>query len=343
MAEDGKIYDWNLSTSSLAAQIAGSPNAKAVMATNDLFVMALGANNDPRAVAWSDRGVRTTWTPAADNLAGSTRLQTNGQLRCGKRFRGGELLFTTVDVHLARYVGKPSVYVFERLASGCGIVSPQASAVVGSRVFWMSDNNFWEYNGFAQPMPCDVQDYVFTGMNESQRSKVYAVHNSAFGEVWWFYPSLNSSECDRYVIFSYLEGHWNIGALDRTCGVNQEVFGKPLFVDADGQVYEHEVGEDRESRRGYARSAPIELGNGEQFMYAESYIPDEGTVGDSTVQFFTRMYPNATEYQKGPFESHSPKSVRFGARQMAWQYNFESGKTARVGAPRLKVHGGGYR
>ena len=343
IAEDGEIYEWDLNTANVATAITNAPTAKAVMMTNDLFVMALGADGDPRQVQWSGRGAKDVWTPAADNLAGSTRLQTNGKLLCGKRFRGGELLFTTVDVHLAQYVGSPSVYIFERLASGCGIVSPQAAAIVGSRAFWMTGNNFWQFNGYAEPLPCDVQDYVFENINKSQLSKAYAVHNSAFGEVWWFYPSENALECDSYVIFNYLEGHWSIGSLARTCGTNEDVFAQPLMVDPDGQVYEHEIGVSRDGRQGYVRAAPIELGDGERFMYAREYVPDEGTAGESTIRFRTRMYPNATETLHGPYQAANPKLVRFGARQVAWEHLFDDGEDARIGAPRLKIKAGGRR
>lgn len=344
MPEDGKIYDWDLNTANDAVAVTNAPtNCAGVFVTNDLFVMALGASSDPRRIDWCSRGNRTVWSPSATNTAGSVQLQTNGKLVCGKRFLGGELIFTTVDVHLARYVGSPSIYVFDRLASGCGIVSAQACAVIGSRAFWMSDNNFWEYDGFVRPMACDVFDYVFDGMNAAQRSKVYAVHNSAFGEVWWYYPRGDNLECSHYVIYNYLEGHWNIGELARTCGTNQEVFGKPLMVGTDGNIFEHEIGHERDDRQSSARSAPITMGNGDRFMYAREYDPDEQTRGDSTIKFRTRYRANATEYEYGPYISASPKLVRFSGNFVSWELLFESGKDARVGVPRLRVQAGGRR
>ena len=344
MPQDGKIYDWDLNTSNAAVAVTNAPTGcSAVFVTNDLFVMALGASNDPRRIDWSSRGNRTIWTPAATNTAGSVQLQTNGKIICGKRFIGGELIFTSVDVHLARYIGAPSVYVFDRLAGGCGIISPQAVAIVGAQAFWMSENNFWMYNGYVQAMPCDVYDYVFTGMNDAQKSKVYAVHNSAFGEVWWFYPRGDSFECDSYVIFNYLDGFWNIGSLSRACGTNQDVFGKPLMIDPDGQVYEHEIGNMRDDRQSRIRSAPVTMANGERFIYAREYDPDEQTAGDSTVKFYTKYRANGDEYEYGPYASASPKVVRFSGNFVAWEWTFESGASGRIGVPRLKFSMGGRR
>ncbi len=59
----------------------------------------------------------------------------------------------------------------------------------------------------------DVSDYVFNNINRGQISKVAAVHNSKFSEIWWFYPSSANTENDSYVIWNYRENHWTIGYL----------------------------------------------------------------------------------------------------------------------------------
>lgn len=343
MPEDETLYKWELNTSNAAAAISGAPTGNAVICTNDLFVMVLGADGNPRKVQWSDRGDETTWTPSATNLAGDANLQTNGSLVCGKRYQGGEILFTTTDAHLARYVGGTSVYLFEQLASGCGIVSAQAAAVVGPRVFWMSQNTFWQFSGVASPMKCDVQDYVFSNLNKSQVSKVFALHNQEFGEVTWFYPFGESLEPDAYVTYSYLEGHWSIGALSRTAATRSGAFANILMLDDSGSIYEHEIGNDRGGVTGTAKAAPIELGAGDRFMYARQYVPDEGTVGSSEIKFFSRLYPNDTESVYGPIQSANPADLRFSGRQVAWEYRIDSGETARIGVPRIRIIPGGFR
>ena len=79
-------------------------------------------------------------------------------------------------------------------------------------------------------------------MNNDQRSKIAAVPNAQWNEIWWFYPSSGSTECDRYVVYDYVENIWTIGKLDRTSGVDRGVFREPFWVDADGDVFEHEIG-----------------------------------------------------------------------------------------------------
>ena len=78
-------------------------------------------------------------------------------------------------------------------------------------------------------------------MNAAQISKVYAVHNSQHGEIWWFYPSGTSTEkmTDMWHL-DYKEGHWTTGELDRTAGVDQGVFSNPIWADASGNLYNQE-------------------------------------------------------------------------------------------------------
>jgi hypothetical protein len=98
------------------------------------------------------------------------------------------------------------------------------------------------FDGFVKPLPCDVGDYIFNNINYQQSSKVYCVHNSMYGEVWWFYPSSASVENDSYVSYNYRENHWAIGSFGRTCGTDSGVFNKPMMVSSDSYVYDHETG-----------------------------------------------------------------------------------------------------
>ena len=202
------VYEWQLNTSNPAAPISGAPSAEAVFVTAERILVALGSDEDPRAVDWSDAEDNTDWTPSATNLAGGKRLQTNGSLSAGHRVRGGNLVFTDVDVFFMRYAGLPLVYEFEQLATGCGVVSKNCVATVDDKAYWMGTNGFWTYNGYVDDLPCDVSDYVFSNINRTQISKVSAFHNSLWGEVWWLYPSADSDECDRYVFYNYHEERW---------------------------------------------------------------------------------------------------------------------------------------
>ena len=316
---DGKLYEWQLgfATPTLAAAITNAPvGNKAVMVTAERIIFALGAGGNPRKVQWCDQEDNTVWTPGTDNLAGDYELATPGTLLAGKRVKGINLLFTDVDVHTAQYVGAPFVYGFEKAGSGCGLISAQSVAAIDTAAIWMSRSGFWIYDGYAKPLPSDVGDYVFQNINYSQASKVYAVHNSRFGEIWWYYPSASSTENDSYVTFNYRENHWSIGTLARTAGTDSGVFTNPLMVGADGYVYEHEVGYAYDGASVFAESGPVQIGNGDNVMSVREVIPDEQTLGEAVVSFTSRLYPTGAQSSFGPYPAANPTSVRFSGRQV---------------------------
>jgi len=347
IACDGEtIYEWDLDTGAPATPLAdgtdpstdGAPPASAVFVTEEGAIVALGAAGDPRKLEWCDPENRHLWVPASTNLAGGFRLQSQGALVCGKRIRGGAVVFTDVDCHLMTYApGSPDVYDIQRLASGCGIVSKQGAAVVDSRAWWFGANRFWEFNGAVSPLECDVGDFVFGDLNRGQLAKVTAVHNSQFGEVWWFYPSASSIENDRYVSYNYREGHWNIGKLVRLCGTDKGVIPYPLMVDANGCLYEHEVGQARDGRRPYAVSGPVEIGTGDNRVSIYDVIPDEANLGDVDVRFANRDWTMSPESVVGPVSLTARTNVRFNTRQVAVEMIAEPDKDFRVGRFRFNV------
>ena len=343
---DGKIYEWQVgfATPTLAAAITNAPTGcNAVMVTADRIVFALGAGGNPRKVAWCDQENNTVWTAAIDNLAGDYELATPGTLMAGKRVKGVNLLFTDVDVHTAQYVGPPFVYGFEKAGSGCGLISAQSVAAIDTAAIWMSSSGFWMYDGYVKPLPCDVSDYVFNDINLTQKSKIYAVHLSQFGEIWWFYPSNDSNENDSYVSYNYREGHWNIGTLSRLAGADAGVFTYPLMVDSSGYIYEHEVGFAYDSATLFAQSGPIELGTGENIMNVRQIIPDEQTLGEAVVSFKSRFYPTGAESSYGPYTAANPTSVRFSGRQVEVKVTGNTLADWRVGVMRLEATAGGRR
>ena len=343
---DGKLYEWQLgfTTPTLAAAITNAPTGnKALLVTQERILFALGAGGNPRKVQGCDQENNTLWTPAGDNLAGDYELATPGTLIAGKRVKSVNLLFTDVDVHTAQYVGAPFVYGFEKAGSGCGLISAQAVAAIDTAAIWMSKAGFWIYDGYVKPLPSDVSDYVFDNLNFNQASKIYAVHNSKFGEIWWYYPSSQSTENDSYVTFNYRENHWNIGTLARTAGADAGVFSNPLMVSTDGYVYEHEVGFSYDSASVYAESGPVQLGNGDNIMSVRQVIPDEQTLGEAVVSFKTRNYPTGTQSTFGPYTAANPTSVRFSGRQVNVKVTGNILADWRIGVMRLEAIPAGKR
>ena len=344
-SKDGKIYEWQLNTSVLPTALTNAPvSNNSMLVTEERFVFALGAGGNPRKVQWCDREANTVWTPAATNEAGDFELQTTGQIMCGVRMRGTTLILTDTDAHIATYSGPPFVYGFERVGTACGVVSRKSVVAIDQGAFWLGANGFFMFDGsVATELKCDVHDFIFKNISNSQISKAYAVHNSQHSEIWWFYTSENSTENDSYVTYDYKEGHWSVGSLDRTAGVDRGVFDFPIWADAGGDLYNHEYGFNHGSSTPFAESGSISLGNGDQIMKVTNLIPDELTQGDVKVTFKTRFNPNDTERTYGSYTMANPTPVRFTGRQIRMRIESNILADWRAGIMRIEAKPGGGR
>ena len=346
MAEDAVVYSWdpNTGTRTAAAAVSGAPTGTALVVTEERFLFVLGAAGDNRKVQWCDQEALTTWTASATNQAGDQTLVTPGKLMCGRRIRGGTLLWTDQDVHLATYIGQPLIYSFQRVGDLCGIISRGAAVTVDSRAFWMGANRFYMFDGITRPMLCDVADGVFSDFNTTQRTKVVAYHDPQYNEVWWLYPSGASTEIDRAVVYNYAGNFWSVHEdFSRTAAFTRGIFGNPVMVDADGAVYDHETGYSYDSATPTARSGPYELGQGDRILKAKRLIADEKTAGDVRVSFKVRDWPNDAETTYGPYTIDNPTDVRFAARQARIIVEGVASTSWRWGIPRVDVIEGGKR
>ena len=344
-SKDGRIHEWQLNTSVVAAIVSNAPTGnKAMVVTEERFVSALGAGGNPRKVQWCDKEANTVWTPLATNEAGDFELQTTGQIMCGLRMRGQTLILTDNDAHVAVYSGAPFVYGFERVGTACGVSSRRGAIAIDEGAFWMGKKGFFTFDGStAKELPCEALDYVFGDINYGQISKVYCVHNSQHGEIWWFYPSEDNLENNRYISLDYKEGHWNVGVLDRTAGVDLGVFKNPIWADADGDLYNQETGFTHGAVKPYAESGSISLGNGDNIMKVTQLIPDEQTQGQVAVTFKTRFYPNAAETSHGAYTLTNPTDVRFSGRQVRIKVQGVGNTNWRSGIMRIEANAGGKR
>jgi len=342
---DGKLYEWALNTSNAAAAISNAPTScLGLVVSQERFLFALGAGGNPRKVQWSDKEDNTAWTPAATNEAGDIELQTPGQIMQAVRTRDSVFIVTDTDAHVAQYLGPPFVYGFERVGTSCGAISRKGMVSMDEGVFWMGRRGFYRYSGGGvEEVPCDVHDYVFDDINNTQASKIWAMTNGEYNEVWWFYCSSASNEIDRYVSVDVTEGYWSYGVLDRTAGVDRGVFNRPILADAISDTYDHETGYNYDDATVYAETGPISLGVGDQVMSVTSLYPDEEDQGDAQIRFKTRFHPNDTEREYGPYALGNPTSVRFTGRQIRMRAEGVSPTNWRMGVQRIEAKPRGRR
>lgn len=322
--QDGGIYYWDksLGLSSRAVPLSSLPGAQAtptvaktvIVSERDRHVIAFGCDpesnpgvQDPLTIRFSDQENAAEWRALPTTTAGELRLGTGSEIVGAIQTKQQIVVFTDVSVHAMQYIGDPFTFGIQEVSSSTSLIGPNAMVAVGDVVFWMGKSEFYSYDGAVTQIPCDVKEYVFSGMNTQQRLKVFAGHCSSFSEVWWFYPSSSSQENDSYVVYNYEQRIWYYGTMPRTAWLDRNVLAFPLAISPDGYVYYQENGLDDGSVNPpaaltpYVESSVVDIGDGDQFMFATRVIPDL-TFRNSTNQTATAtMTLKARNFPGGAF------------------------------------------
>lgn len=256
-------------------------------------VICLGCNpydtnqaQDKMTIRWSDSNDPTNWDIAdTTKTSGEQRLSSGSFIVTAAQNREEILIWTDASLFTMSYVGPPYGYGFNLVGSNFDIIGPNSKVISGSVAYWMGTNNFYMYNGKIEPMPCTVRDYVFLDISIDDGDKVYCSSDSGNNEIIWFYPSesqgpAGSREVDRYVVYNYVEQAWYYGSLARTAWIDRRGHDTPRAVSIDGYLYNQESGFDDGSTsppspiNAYIQSSPIEIEDGNNFLFINRVIPD---------------------------------------------------------------------
>jgi hypothetical protein len=386
-ARDSGIFYWDktngtstravvlssLSGSNLAPTIA----KKIIVSDRDRHIIAFGCDpetaigtQDPLLIRFSSQESPTDWQSLATNTAGELRLGSGSEIVTAIETRQQVLVFTDVSLHSMQFLGPPFTFGINALSENITIAGPLAAIAIEDMVFWMGQNEFYMYAGSVQRIPCTVRDYVFSDFNEGQIEKVTASTNSAFSEIWWFYPSANSDECDRYVVYNYEQKIWYYGTMPRTVWLDRGIENLPIAASTDHYLYFHETGFDDGSTdpvtaiSAHIESSQFDVGDGERFSFINRIIPDltfRESTADSPKAVFTvktRNFPGGVYLQSDVKDvTRSAAATSSVVEQFTDQVNLrvrgrafalkvastDTGVSWRLGSPRLDVKPDGRR
>lgn len=382
--QDGGLYYWDkssgvttraVSLSSLAGAQAVPTVAKTVIVSErDRHVIAFGCDpesapgvQDPLTIRFSDQENAAEWRALPTTTAGELRLGTGSEIVGAIQTKQQIVVFTDVSVHAMQYVGDPFTFGVQEVSSSVSIISPNSMVAVGDAVFWMGKNEFYVYDGAVSQIPCDVKEYVFDRLNKNQGLKVYAGHCSSFGEVWWFYPSSNASENDSYVVYNYEQKVWYYGSMPRTAWLDRNVLAYPIAISPDGYIYYHENGLNDGSTNPptalspYIESSVVDIGDGDQFMFATRLIPDltfrnsTAAAPAATITMKARNFPGGAYFASDadpvtktatlPVEQFTNELfIRLRGRSMSMRIESNQTDTSwRLGDPRLELRTDGRK
>ncbi|WP_297015202.1 hypothetical protein [Thalassospira sp.] len=323
--KDGATYEWDTSggmSGNRATPIANAPtnSTLSLVSTETRHVICMGtetsigntSTQDKMFIRWSDQEEYNQWTPNVTNSAGSQRIAGGSEIRCARPAKGTILVWTDTTMQSMSFIGPPFIFGFRQLGNDCGAVGLNSAIVIDDIAYWMSDGQFFRYAGAVQEIPCPVLNHVFDDINKVQYPQVYAAQNSNFSEVIWYYCSSSSSQCDKYVIYNYLENSWSFGTMNRSTYQDNGVELNPLateytanstantYIQINGLtqgrslIYRMEDGVDADGSAlsAYIQSGDGDLADGEEFMFINKIIPDfQNQTGNTLITLTTRDYP----------------------------------------------------
>ncbi len=384
---DGGIFYWDKTSgvgaravelSSLANSDLAPTIAKIILVSDtDRHVIAFGCDpetaigtQDPLLIRFSSQESLTEWRTLPTNTAGDLRIGSGSEIVSAIETRQQILVFTDKSLHAMQFIGPPFTFGINSISENITIAGPLSAIAVEDMVFWMGRQEFYVYSGAVSRLPCTVRDYIFNDFNDKQIEKVTASTNTAFSEIWWFYPSADSDENDRYVIYNYQQKIWYYGNLARTAWLDRGIESLPIAAGTDHHLYEHESGFDdgstvpSSSIDAFIESSQFDIGDGDNFTFISKLIPDltfrNSTAASPKATFTlkTRNFPGGQYLQsnaKAVTQSAAATStvveqftdqvhIRVRGRSFALRIDSaETGVAWRLGSPRVDIRPDGKR
>jgi hypothetical protein len=201
------------------------------------YLFAYGSNGLIQNCAAGDF---SNWTSADSNSnnVSSTKVVKGLPVRGGTTSPAG--LFWTLDsvvrvTYAPTTVGTQTFYwKYDLITQQSSIMSSQCVIEYDGIFFWVGTDRFLMYDGIVKEVENKQNNnYFFDNLNYAQRQKVWVSKVPRWGEIWWFFPSGDSTECNDAIIFNVRERVWYdagmaLGAR-RSAGVFSEVFLRPIW------------------------------------------------------------------------------------------------------------------
>ena len=147
------------------------------------------------------------------------------------------LLWSLDSVIRLSWVGGTTIFRVDTLSSQSSILSSGSVIEYDGVYFWIGIDRFLTYNGTVREVPNTVnQQWFFDNLNFAQRQKVKVMKVPKFGEIWWFFPSGDSEECDKVIIYNVRLDTWYDSNLTRACGYYSQVFKYPVMSDSTAGI-----------------------------------------------------------------------------------------------------------
>lgn len=201
-------------------------------------------------VGWSVAGTPTDLTGAGSGIARpwGQKIIKGMPLRGGAGSSPSGVFWAYDAVIRASFTGGTTVFQFDTIATDTSIMSADSVIDYDGVFFWAGVDRFLMFNGVVREVPNQMNmNWFFDGLNDAQRSKVFAYKIPRYGEIWWCYPRGDATECTHAVIYNVRENSWYDTELpidNRVAGGHCNAYAAPILAAGSSKVWVHEQGVD---------------------------------------------------------------------------------------------------
>jgi hypothetical protein len=244
--QGGQIFFGEVLGTGLLKSISLPPDANATGGIVSLHPYLFYYGTDG-IIGWSKPGEPTNMT---DFTGGAGLARVWGQkiikglpLRAGSGSAPAGVFWAFDAVIRATFTGGSTVFQFDVIATDTSIISEFCIVDYDGVFFWCGVDRFMMFNGVVREVPNQMNlNYFFDGLNQTQRSKVFAFKVPRYGEVWWCYPRGDATECTHAVIYNVRENCWydtELPNYGRSAGQFNNSFAAPILtgVEDSGSGY----------------------------------------------------------------------------------------------------------
>jgi len=249
--EGGQIFHGDAFTTARLTPViipaGGSATGGIVMLHPYLFYYGAGG-----VVGWSVAGTPTDLSGTGSGLARpwGQKIIKGMPLRAGSGSAPAGIFWAYDAVIRASFTGGATVFQFDVLAADTSIMSPDSVVDFDGVFFWAGVDRFLMFNGVVREVPNQMNmNWFFDGLNQDERSKVFAFKVTRFGEIWWCYPRDGATECTHAVIYNVRENSWydtELPTSSRTAATFCNMYAAPIMASSatGNKVWIHEQGVD---------------------------------------------------------------------------------------------------
>ena len=132
-------------------------------------------------------------------------------------FGDGFLAFKEDSIWVARYVGAPAVWEWDKIPGDTGCLANYGLVNVGDAVFFIGRDNVYAFDG-VRPVPIgeDIREFLYADLDDAKLYRLMGAYDYELANVWWYYCSKSNATAipDKCVVYNRTTGKWGKYTID---------------------------------------------------------------------------------------------------------------------------------